>query len=77
MLFIAPFSQLEHVPLYAYKSSYGSKCSLVCSSTVVGTQTRDSIALQPHRALVQFFRMKKVFTGQHFHRIAFDSVCSK
>ena len=21
----------------------------------------------------QFFRMKKVFTGQHFHRIAFDS----
>ena len=38
-----------------------------CTIFAAGARTMHTTILSP------FFRMKKVFTGQHFHRIAFDS----
>ena len=44
---------------------------LLCASAPPPAGDRVDTMTRYHRT--QFFRMKKLFTGQHFHRIAFDS----
>ena len=82
VLFIAPFSQLEHVllcivVLYYYTVSYRVSKQPAARDRAAVPRRRppagDRVDTMTRYHRTQFFRMKKVFTGQHFHRIAFDS----
>jgi hypothetical protein len=44
-----------------------------CAAAAARPPSGDRVDTMTRYYRTQFFRMKKVFTGQHFHRIAFDS----